>query len=201
MDRTRMSTTLWTLMKHACQNDFSFNKCHQTLGGLSVVHCYHGYNNTSRSCTQSHPLPKMQKEHCAVHVHGCSTHLLNIQNDSKRWLQYRYCHTHVLNRQCCSSVFKNYVRQRHLGIRCYRRVNSENRVKSPHSKQTNVLVDRDWAKKIVSVMNEHFQVSHPDTVIFDSNAGKYVLCVDVGEITEVCLVWKIYAMAYQYRTK
>ncbi|KAI0224609.1 hypothetical protein LSAT2_024369 [Lamellibrachia satsuma] len=35
--------------------------------------------------------------------------------------------------------------------------------------------DRDWAKKIVSVMNEHFQVSHPDTVIFDSNAGPGVL--------------------------
>lgn len=111
----------------------------------------------------------------SVHVQAYAPYLSNSRSNSKHWLQHRCCHTGVLYHQYCSTVFINSVRRLHLYSRCYRRVTDHSRTKNPRSKQTNVLVDKDWAKKIVSVLKEHFDVSHPGTVIFDSNAGPGVL--------------------------
>ena len=168
MDRTRIRSTLWTLTKHACQMNLTNSSCHQTNRSLSAVHYCHGYNKYG-----SH-VPKTQQ----CFVQPCTTLLSYIHSHSRHWLQYRCCHTNVLHHQYYSTVFTNSVPRLHLHRRCYRSVTDQSRMKSPQSKQTNVLVDRDWAKKIVSVLKEHFDVSHPNTVIFDSNAGECLLCVN-----------------------
>ena len=41
-------------------------------------------------------------------------------------------------------------------------------------KNVNVLVDQGWADQIVDMLQTHFDVADPSTVIFDSNTGKYV---------------------------
>ncbi|KAK2187853.1 hypothetical protein NP493_153g10017 [Ridgeia piscesae] len=167
MDKTRIRSTLWTLMKHTCQMNFTVGSCHQTIRSLSAVHYCHGGNKHS-----SH-LPTTQKQQCFVQPRA--TLLSNIHSHCRHWLQYRGCHTSVLHHQYYSTVFIDSVPRLHLHRRCYRSVTDQSRMKSPQSKQTNVLVDKDWAKKIVSVLKEHFDVSLPNTVIFDSNAGSGVL--------------------------
>ena len=186
MDKTRIRSTLWTLMKHTCQMNFTVGSCHQTIRSLSAVHYCHGGNKHS-----SH-LPTTQKQQCFVQP--CATLLSNIHSHSRHWLQYRCCHTSVLHHQYYPTVFIDSVPRLHLHRRCYRSVTDQSRMKSPQSKQTNVLVDKDWAKKIVSVLKEHFDVSLPNTVIFDSNAGECLLRINMKTVgktkTNVCLVWQ-----------
>ena len=178
MNKTRITSTLWSLTKRVCSSRFHANNWSQTLGSSANVNCFHGYSKTCRGNEQSNCIAEPRTHHCLSHVLSSGVSTLNVPSTSRQWRQYCHCHTNALNHRC-SFVFPDVRRLHldnrcylHLDNRCYRRVNDPKRVKSPTSKQTNVLVDVGWAERIVSVLNEHFDVSHPDTIIFDSNAGK-----------------------------
>ena len=171
MVRTRITSTLWAFTKSVCSLRCQINNWQQTMGSLANMNCCHGYSRTCHSNEQSNCIAEPWKHRCRSQIQRRGVCTLNVPSTSRQWRQYCHCHTNALHRRC-SLVFPN-VRRLHLDNRCYRRVNEPKRVKSSTSKQTNVLVDEHWAERIVSVLNEHFDVSHPDTVIFDSNAGKH----------------------------
>ena len=168
MNKTRITSTLWTLTKSVCSPRFQVNNWLQTMRSLSTVNCCRRYSKTSHSNERSNCPAETRIQSRGV----CMLNVPSMSRQSRQYSNgYCHCHTNALDHRC-SFVFPD-VRRLHLDNRCYRRVNDPKRVKSPTSKQTNVLVDVGWAERIVSVLNEHFDVSHPDTIIFDSNAGEH----------------------------